>query len=98
MCASSKNGEIGLFRPDLDSVLGWSQIFSIKIATQTCTIRKGVNLPHKFHLYLIFSQRSDKTLLEQKKMELKENAVVSVYANGFWHLLYLQSSVSGLSE
>ena len=49
MCASSKNGEMGLCRPDLDS-----QIFNTKIATQTCTIRRGVwNLPHKFQLYLI---------------------------------------------
>ena len=35
--------------------LGWSQIFNTKIATQTRTIGRGVrNLPHKFHLYLIF--------------------------------------------
>ena len=36
-------------------LLGWSQIFKTKNATQTCTICRRVwNLPHQFHLYLIF--------------------------------------------
>ena len=35
--------------------LGWSQIFNSKIAIKTRTICRGVwNLPHKFHLYLIY--------------------------------------------
>ena len=53
--ASEASTEVAnLFRPDLDSVLGWSLIFNTKIATQTYSICRGVrNLPHKFHLYLI---------------------------------------------
>ena len=40
-------------RPDLDSVLGWSQICNTKITTQACTICRGVwNFPHKLYLYL----------------------------------------------
>ena len=50
ICASSKNGEMGLFRQQFKAEVK----FVTQKTTQACTICRGLwNLPQKFHLSLI---------------------------------------------
>ena len=57
--------------------MAWAEGRKTKIATYTCIIFQGVwNLPHKFHLYLIFVQGEVETVFNGKKDSSDDRVLV----------------------
>ena len=79
---SNINAHFGCFYcPNLGMKPLWNQpMVQQKIATQTCTIHRGVwNLPHKFHLYFIFKLKQIRFLLP---LFIPWNLLTSVKVSG----------------
>ena len=66
------------------------KILTHKIATKTCTIRRGVwNLPHKFHLYLIVYYNSRLSLVSLL-FKLSLNSLVQNVLHGVETFIWIE--------